>query len=66
MSEPAHLELWGEEAVRSATDLLADLEPGADRVSLWLAGARARRNGELLYTVEVSEAKEAGIGSDEI
>jgi hypothetical protein len=53
------LEAAREEAVRSAIDLLADLEPGADGyLSGWLVRVLGE-NGELLYTIEVHEAEAA-------
>jgi hypothetical protein len=53
------LEAAREEAVRSAIDLLADLEPGADDyLSGWLVRVLGE-NGELLYTIEVHEAEAA-------
>lgn len=53
------LEAAGEQAVRSAIDLLADLEPGADdHLSGWLVRVLGE-NGELLYAIEVHEAEAA-------
>lgn len=45
-----------EEAVRCAIDLLDDLQPEADALSGWLVRVRDE-NGELLFMIEVEEAK---------
>lgn len=45
-----------EEAIRSAVDLLADLQPGTDDLTGWLVRVRDA-NGELLCTVDVAEAQ---------
>lgn len=59
-SQMPSLEAAREEAVRCAIDLLADLQPNADEaLSGWLVRVRDE-NGELLCTIEVEEAEEAG------
>ncbi|NGO65967.1 hypothetical protein G6N76_20075 [Rhizobium daejeonense] len=45
-----------EEAIRSAIDLLADLQAGQDDVRGWLVRLRNER-GELLCTIDVDEAE---------
>lgn len=52
------LEVAGEEAIRSAIDLLGDLQPGADDLSGWLVRVR-NESGELLCTIDVQEAETA-------
>lgn len=47
-----------EEAVRSAIDLLADLQPGTDELSGWLVRVRDE-SGELLCAIDVREAEAA-------
>ena len=47
-----------EEAVRSAVDLLVDLQPGQDALTGWLVRVRSE-NGNLLYAVDVQEAEAA-------
>lgn len=45
-----------EEAIRSAVDLLPDLQPGTDDLTGWLVRIRDA-NGELLCTIDVAEAQ---------
>jgi hypothetical protein len=45
-----------EEAMRSAIDLLHDLQPGADDCTGWLVRVRDE-NGELLCAIDVAEAE---------
>jgi hypothetical protein len=45
-----------EEAVRSAIDLLIDLEPGTDDLTGWLVRVRDER-GDLLCAIDVQEAE---------
>lgn len=52
------LEAARKEAIRSAIDLLGDLQPGTDDLSGWLVRVR-NENGELLCTVDVQEAEKA-------
>jgi hypothetical protein len=47
-----------EEAVRSAIDLLVDLQPGTDALSGWLVRVRNER-GDLLCAIDVQEAEAA-------
>lgn len=50
------------EAVRSAVDLLMDLQPGTDDLSGWLVRVRDE-NGELLCEIDVQEADAARQGN---
>ncbi|TDR30650.1 DUF6894 family protein [Aquamicrobium defluvii] len=52
------LEAAREEAIRSAIDLLEDLQPGAGVLSGWLVRVRDE-NGELLCIIDVQEAETA-------
>jgi len=47
-----------EEAIRSAIDLLMDLEPGTDDLAGWLVRVR-NDQGELLFTIDVQDAEAA-------
>jgi len=52
------LEAAREEAVRSAIDVLVDLQPGTDDLSGWLVRVRDE-NGGLLCAIDVAEAEAA-------
>lgn len=52
------LEAAREEGVRRAVDLLGDLQPGPDDLTGWLVRVRDQK-GELLYAIDVQEAKKA-------
>lgn len=52
------LEVAREEAIRSAIDLLGDLQPRPGDLSGWLVRVR-NENGELLCTIDVKEAETA-------
>lgn len=52
-----------EEAIRCAIDVLADLQPGTNPLSGWLVRVR-NENGELLCSIDVSEAEAARQAND--
>ena len=52
-----------EEAIRCAIDVLADLQPGTNALSGWLVRVRDE-TGELLCSIDVSEAEAARQASD--